>query len=55
MNTCSACNTTENIVHSGVDAFALGVMDRVGQICYECAHAEYRRNYLIEESLAGLD
>ena len=40
MNICTDCKKVNNIVHSGVDAFALEVMDLVGQICYNCA---YRR------------
>lgn len=35
MNTCK-CGNTDNIVHSGVDAFMLGVT--VGTICYTCAN-----------------
>ena len=38
MNKCVDCNTDNNIVHSGVDAFALGVMDLVGSVCYGCAN-----------------
>ena len=38
MNKCLDCNTDNNIVHSGVDAFALGVMDLVGSVCYSCAN-----------------
>jgi len=35
---CTDCNATEGLVHSGVDAFCLGVIDLVGQICYNCAN-----------------
>ena len=41
MNKCVDCNTDNNIVHSGVDAFALEVMQWVGQICYPCAQEHY--------------
>ena len=41
MNTCIDCNTENNIVHSGIDAFALEVMQWVGQICYPCAQEHY--------------
>ena len=34
---CYNCGTTEEIVFSGVDAFVLGCMDKVGYVCY--AHA----------------
>jgi hypothetical protein len=36
---CVDCGTEQdgNLVHSGVDAFVLGVIDLVGRICYECA------------------
>lgn len=29
---------TNGIVYSGVDAFILGVMDKVERICYSCAN-----------------
>ena len=38
MNKCLDCNTENNLVYSGVDAFALGVMDLVGSVCYSCAN-----------------
>ena len=38
MNKCLDCNTDNNLVYSGVDAFALGVMDLVGSVCYSCAN-----------------
>ena len=34
---CEQCNS-EAVIYSGVDAFALGVMDKVGRICYSCAY-----------------
>ena len=39
---CFKCGTTQdgNIVHSGVDAFLLGVLDKVGKVCYDCARQE---------------
>ena len=42
---CFKCGTTQdgNIVHSGVDAFLLGVIDKVGRICYTCANEEARK------------
>jgi hypothetical protein len=33
---CEKCDTTENIVMSGVDAFMLGVQTET--ICYTCAN-----------------
>ncbi len=42
MNKCYRCGTEQqgNIVHSGVDAFLLGALDKVGKICYDCARLE---------------
>lgn len=42
MKKCYKCGTEQdgNIVHSGVDAFVLGVGEFVGRICYDCANAE---------------
>jgi hypothetical protein len=40
MNKCGTCGKTEGLVYSGVDAFVLGVMDRIEKICYDCANAE---------------
>jgi hypothetical protein len=37
---CEHCGTTEMIVHSGTDAFMLGVLDKVERICYGCAQTE---------------
>jgi hypothetical protein len=37
---CDICGTEENIVHSGIDAFALSCLDRVGAICYDCANEQ---------------
>lgn len=33
--TCEKCGTKNKIVHSGIDAFLLGV--DVATMCYECA------------------
>jgi hypothetical protein len=40
MNKCKACNTTENIIYSGVDAFMLG-QETTENICYPCANEQY--------------
>ena len=40
MAKCIECNTEENIVHSGVDALLLGVLDKVEQICYPCSNKQ---------------
>jgi hypothetical protein len=38
MAKCNKCGTSDNIVHSGTDAFVLGVIDQVEKICYDCAN-----------------
>jgi len=38
MAKCNKCNTQDNIVHSGVDALLLGVLDQIEQVCYACAN-----------------
>lgn len=43
---CIDCKTQNNIVYSGVDAFALEVMHLVGQICYACAYNRTRMQYM---------
>ena len=43
---CIDCKTQNNIVHSGVDAFALEVMQLVGQICYKCAYRRIRMQHM---------
>lgn len=43
---CQQCNTTDNIVMSGVDAFVLGVQTET--ICYPCANGGYE---YVEEAL----
>jgi hypothetical protein len=36
---CKVCSTTENIVHSGVDALLLGIAGaETGIMCYSCAN-----------------
>jgi hypothetical protein len=40
MNKCKVCNTTENIIYSGIDAFILG-QETTENICYACAHEDY--------------
>jgi hypothetical protein len=40
MNKCMTCGKADGLVYSGVDAFILGVMDRIEKICYDCANAE---------------
>lgn len=40
MSKCETCGKTDGIVHSGVDALILQVMDRIEKICYDCANAE---------------
>lgn len=42
MTKCYKCETKENLVFSGVDAFLLGVMDKIERVCYECAAATNR-------------
>lgn len=44
MATCKHCNTTEGIVYSGTDAFLLGCLDSVENICYPCANDKDSRN-----------
>ena len=41
MSKCLTCETTENIVHSGIDALLLGIDGaRTGDTCYDCANKE---------------
>ena len=35
---CNRCNSTENIIHSGVDGIYLGVLDELHKICYDCGN-----------------
>lgn len=39
MDKCEQCGS-DSVVHSGVDAFVLVVMDKIHRICYECARAQ---------------
>ena len=48
---CIDCETTENLVYSGVAAFVLGVIDLVEKICYDCANKR-RRSLTQKESKA---
>jgi len=46
MAKCEKCDTTENIVHSGVDALLLGIPGaETEKICYPCANADYATNH----------
>jgi len=38
MNTCFICQTSDNLVHSGTDALLLECLDRIAEVCYECAN-----------------
>jgi hypothetical protein len=41
MAKCEKCDTTENIVRSGVDALLLGIPGaETEKICYPCANAD---------------
>lgn len=40
MAKCYKCNTEENIVYSGTAALLLGVLDKVEQVCYDCANSQ---------------
>ena len=40
---CKYCSTKENIVHSGTDAFVLGCLDKLYNICYKCANQKLRK------------
>ena len=45
MSECKECQTTENIVYSGVDALLLGIPGAETQtICYSCAKAKLQTN-----------
>jgi hypothetical protein len=37
---CGVCDTSENIVFSGVDAFLLECMEQIERICYDCANEQ---------------
>lgn len=38
---CYKCNS-EEVVHSGVDAFILECMEKIHNICYPCANEELK-------------
>ena len=41
MSECKECQTTDNIVYSGVDALLLGIPNAETEtICYPCANEE---------------
>jgi len=41
MSKCLSCETTENLVYSGIDALLLGIDGaQTGTRCYECANKE---------------
>ena len=42
MNNCFICQTTDNLVHSGIDALLLECLDSIGKICYACANANLK-------------
>jgi len=44
MNQCKYCNTTEKIVHSGVDGLLLGCLEDLYNICYDCANKKMLEN-----------
>jgi hypothetical protein len=51
MSKCQVCDTTEKIVHSGVDALLLGIPGaETGKICYPCANQARREAQEKEES-----
>jgi hypothetical protein len=41
---CKECDTKENIVWSGIDAWILGCLDDITNICYECANKNNNKN-----------
>ena len=45
MSECKECQTTENLVYSGVDALLLGIPGAETEtICYPCANAKRQTN-----------
>lgn len=40
MSECKVCHKTTDLVHSGVDALLLNVMENIYQICYDCANKQ---------------
>jgi hypothetical protein len=53
MAKCLKCGTTEAIVHSGTDAFLMGVITQVERICYDCANLTINKD-VVEETPNGL-
>lgn len=50
MAKCLTCETTENIVYSGVDALMLGIDGaRTGDKCYDCASKERELKWTTEK------
>lgn len=45
MTRCYKCQTSENLVFSGVDAMVLGVLDKIEKVCYSCALTAIREDY----------
>lgn len=50
MAKCLKCDTTEEIVYSGTDAFLLGVITQVERICYTCANKAINKDVVKEVS-----
>jgi len=44
MEKCKYCNTTEKIVHSGVDGILLGCLEDLYNICYDCGNKKAQKN-----------
>lgn len=45
MSKCKVCQTTENLVYSGVDALLLGIPGaQTRTTCYKCANANRQTN-----------
>jgi hypothetical protein len=49
MNECKVCHKTTNLVHSGVDALLLNVMENIYQICYDCANNQVPKENKVSE------
>jgi hypothetical protein len=50
MAKCLTCETTKNIVYSGVDALLLGIDGaRTGDKCYDCASKERELKWTTEK------
>jgi len=56
MAQCEKCDTTENIVYSGVDALLLGVDGaQTEKICYPCANKDKSVEVVEVNKLATVD